>query len=154
MIPLDERERRYGFVAAAIGAVTSVALWAPLFEKAAAWQYAGIGVVLAGLLGLAVWRRSRIFTCLAALLLGSAGPWGRFYFLGLLFLLFAMWLLFRDRKGRAASGELRRPRRAEEPDAKPAKLDAKPAAKPTAKAGTRPSRPEANKRYTPPQRRS
>ncbi len=107
MTRLDEREKRVARWAAGFGAVSAVAFYAPAFDEfGAAVILALVGVVMAGLLVLASRSGSRLFTCLAAGLLGI-GPWGYAYIIGLPFLILAGWLLFRDANARRAERERR-----------------------------------------------
>ena len=142
--PLDDRERRWSLIAAGVAAVASVALWAPAFDVAAGVFFAAVGIVLAALLAVAARSRHRLLTGLAAMLL-AFGPWAFAWMLGFPFLCLAAWLLFRKPASRPGTeeGDERQPRRARE---RPAR--GKRAATP--RSG--PRRPEANKRYTPPQR--
>ncbi|MDP8976254.1 MAG: hypothetical protein M3N28_07820 [Actinomycetota bacterium] len=147
MTRLDERERRVALWAAGFGAVSAVALYAPAFgEFTAAIVLALVGVAMAGLLALASRSGSRLFTCLAAGLLGI-GPWGYAYIIGLPFILLAGWLMFRDANARRAArggnvGERPvRQKRVKEKRVKEKKVVDQPA---------QPSRPGASKRYTPP----
>ena len=135
-------------LAAALAAVSSVAVWAPSFERRAAVGWAVMGVAMAGLLALAARSRRRLPTGVAAMVL-AFGPWGYAWVNGFPYLCLAAWLLFRQRHrqpdDRAAAGHAaqapargrRRARREDEPGAE----------------RSRPPRPEANKRYTPPRRR-
>lgn len=140
MSRLDQREQRFSYAAAAFGALASAGLWAPAFDETAGIVLAAIGVAMAGLLALAARRGSRLLTGLAAVLL-AFGPWGMAWILGFPFLCLAAWLLFRGGRLAAETRAARPP----EPKREPKKKPEAPSA--------RPSRPEANKRYTPPQRR-
>lgn len=149
---LDDREQRYAYLAAGFGALASVALWAPGFDKAAGVLWAGIGVAMSGLLALAARRRSRLLTGAAAVLL-FFGPWGYLLLVGLPFLVLAAWLVLRaprppprPRAERAARGRLRRRGAPADDGAGEGAADAKPAPAPAA-----PPRP--SKRYTPPRSR-
>lgn len=139
---LDQREQRYALLAAGLGAVTSVILWAPAFEERAALALAGIGLAMSALLALAARRRSRLLTGVAAVLL-SFGPWGMAWVLGLPYLVLAGWLALRA--PRPQPGE-RAGRRGATTDGEEADTDRLrvPVTGP----------PRANKRYTPPRRRS
>jgi len=168
--PLDEREKRVTLWAAAFGAVSAVAFYAPAFDLTAALVLALVGVVMAVLLALAGRSGSRLFTCVAAGLLGI-GPWGYAYIIGLPFLLLAGWLLYRDANTRRAARERAvRERRTREVPAKekPVKeervrqermrarrVKQRPVKrakerKPAKETPSKPSRPRASKRYTPP----
>jgi hypothetical protein len=138
MTRLDDLERRITLWLAVLGGLASVALWAPAFDKSAAIILATVGVGLSALLALTGRSRRRLFTCLAAVLLGF-GPWGTAWILGFPYLLLATWLLLRDRK---ASAERRARGEAEPaPPASPAPREKDPR-----------SPPRASKRYTPPRR--
>ncbi len=139
---LDQREQRYALLAAGLGAVTSVALWAPAFEEGAAVALAGIGLVMSALLALAAQRRSRLLTGVAAVLL-SFGPWGMAWVLGLPYLVLAGWLALRA--PRPQGGQRGRRGR---PTAEDEEEGIAPPRAPIA------GPPSANKRYTPPRRRS
>ncbi|MDP9070497.1 MAG: hypothetical protein M3N68_04295, partial [Actinomycetota bacterium] len=93
---LDEREQRVALLAAALAAVSSVALWAPLFEQPRAVGMAGLGVAMAALLALAARSRRRLPTGVAAMVL-AFGPWGFAWVIGFPYLCLAAWLLFRRR---------------------------------------------------------
>ena len=144
---LDDREQRYAFLAAGLGAAVSVALWAPSFDERAGVALAAIGVTMSALLALAARRRSRLLTGGAAALL-SFGPWGFVWLVGLPFLVLAVWLVLRaprpeprprpERVPRAS----RRRQAAEDDDGEVAAVTAAPRA-PAAP-------PKASKRYTPP----
>lgn len=166
MTRLDEREKRVALWAAAFGAVSAVALYAPGFDEfAAALVLALVGVVMAGLLALASRSGSRLFTCLAAGLLGI-GPWGFAYIIGLPFVLLAGWLVYRDANARrAARGPRVRQRPTDEPPVnekrgegeqgreRPVKQGPVKRGKerrPAKEAPPKPSTPGASKRYTPP----
>ena len=139
--PLDERERTVALSAAGLAAVASVALWAPNFEHAEAVVLAGVGVALAVFLGGAALSRRRLVTGLAAMLL-AFGPWAFAWVIGFPYVCLAAWLLFRHGRTRAA-----RPERPEGAEGRRRSKDE------PAPARARPARPEANKRYTPPQRK-
>jgi hypothetical protein len=175
MTRLDEREKRVALWVAGFGAVSAVALYAPVFDEfIAAFVLAFVGVAMAGLLALASRSGSRLFTCLAAGLLGI-GPWGFAYIIGLPFLLFAGWLISRDAVARrTARGSPMRERPVREHPAKEEAVRDRPVKNRPAKE--RPvkekrvrekrakrvrekrvaeepaphSRPGASKRYTPP----
>jgi hypothetical protein len=148
---LDERERRITLWVAAMGALASVVLWAPAFDQAAGLILAAVGVVLSGLLAAAARSGNRLLTCVAAVLLGF-GPWGVAWILGLPYVILATWLLFRDRKASAERRAREAPRTGEqEPERKRRPRSRARARQPPARE--RPARPEASKRYTPPQRR-
>ena len=142
--PIDDREQRYAYVGAGLGAMVSVALWAPAFDEAAGLALAGIGVVMSGLLALAARRPSRLLTGGAAVLL-SFGPWGFAWIVGLPYLVLAGWLVLR-----APRPEPREPR---EPRTSRRRRDAdeveQPQPAPPAPSGP----PKPNKRYTPPRGR-
>lgn len=147
MTRLDERERRVTLWAAGFGAVSAVALYAPAFgEFTAAIVLALVGVVMAGLLALASRAGSRLFTCLAAGLLGI-GPWGYVYIIGLPFFLLAGWLMFRDANARRARGG--RPAKERPVKEKPVRKKRVKEKKVVDQAAQQ-SRPRASKRYTPP----
>lgn len=155
VIPLDDREQRYSLWAACLGAATCIALWAPAFDETAGILLAAIGVAMAALLALAARRRSRLLTGLAAMLL-AFGPWGMAWILGLPYLALAAWLAWRAPKLAAAAGwgPARRERKERTPRAGRRRYvndvpDQAPAPPPR-----RSGPPPANKRYTPPQRRS
>ena len=143
--PLDDRERRWSLIASAVAAVASVALWAPAFDVAAGVFFGLLGVVLAGLLALAARSRRRVPTGLAAVLL-AFGPWAFAWLIGFPFLCLAAWLLFRkppraEEAGKDDEADGRRAR---------ARRPARGQRAAPGRAGRR--HPEANKRYTPPQR--
>ena len=145
---LDDREQRYAFLAAGLGAAVSVALWAPSFDEPAGVALAGIGVIMSALLALAARRRSRLFTGGAAALL-SFGPWGFLWLVGLPFLVLAVWLVIRaprpePRPRPERAPRVSRRRRAAAGDG--AEADGEAAVTPRAPAGP----PKASKRYTPP----
>lgn len=142
MIPLDERERRISLWAAAVAAGTWVALWALSGPSKVATVLALIGLALAGLLALAARNGSRVLTGIAAVVLGY-GPWGQAFILGMPYIALAAWLLYRGMRAKRAQ-------RATETATEVTK---KPAPRAGRAAGSS-SRPRANKRYTPPQRRS
>lgn len=149
MSSLDDGEQRYAYLAGGLGAFSSVAIWAPAFDERAGIALAAIGLAMAALLAAAARRRSRLLTGIAAVVL-SFGPWGALWLIGLPFLALAAWLAVRapragprtPRVPRDPSPSRRRRRAAveEEEDGPP--------------APPRPRPPVANKRYTPPQRRS
>ncbi len=152
MTRLDGREKRVALWAAGFGAVSSVAFYAPAFDEfTAAIVLALVGLAMAGLLALTSRSGSRLFTCIAAGLLGI-GPWGYAYIIGLPFLILAGWLLYRDANARRAQRETRvrerpvkeKPEKERPPKERPIKNKAVP------QAGQKPSRPGASKRYTPP----
>lgn len=152
MSGLDDREQRYAYLAAGLGAAASVAVWAHAFDERAGVALAGIGLAMAGLLAAAARRRSRLFTGIAAVVL-SFGPWASFWLIGLPFLGLAAWLVVRAPRPEPRARRQPRPHRPsrrrrrasaeDEDDASPVPPPARPA---------RP--PAASKRYTPPQRRS
>ena len=149
MSSLDDREQRYAYVAAGVGAFASVAIWAPTFDETAGVTLAAIGMAMAALLAAAARRRSRLLTGIAAAVL-SFGPWGTFWLIGLPFLGLTAWLVVRAPRPqprapreRAEPRPPRRRRRAGSAEA----ADEPPAPRPSGP-------PAANKRYTPPQRRS
>ncbi len=148
MTRLDERERRVALWAAGFGAVSAVALYAPAFDDfTAAIVLALVGVAMAGLLALASRSGSRLFTCLAAGLLGI-GPWGYAYIIGLPFILLAGWLMFRNANARrTAGGRPAKERPVKEKRVREKRVREK---KPVIEAPSRPSRPGQSKRYTPP----
>ncbi len=144
---LDPREQRYAYRLAGFAAVASVALWAPEFDERAGIALSGIGVAMAGLLAAAAWRRSRLLTGLAAVLL-AFGPWSMAWLIGLPYLVLAGWLAVRGARKAAADPSAPRPPREPRP---------RRSRQPTADAGgplARSSPPPASKRYTPPQQRS
>lgn len=127
--PLDDREQRYAYVAAGLGAAVSVALWAPAFDEGAGVALAAIGAAMSAVLAGAARRRSRLLTVGAALLL-SFGPWGFAWIVGLPYLVLGSWLVVRaPRAPRRRSS----PAVVEEPREPP-----------------RPEPPKPSKRYTPP----
>ena len=136
--PLDDREQRYAFVGAGLGALLSVALWAPAFDETAAVTLAGIGMVMSGFLAVAARRRSRLLTGAAAVLL-SFGPWGVAWIIGLPYLVLAGWLVMRA--PRPEPRTRRASRRRDHPDEEEA-----PQPPPAAPPGP----PKPSKRYTPP----
>jgi len=173
--PLDEREKRFALWVAGFGAVSAVALYAPAFDEAtAAFVLAFVGVAMAGLLALASRSGSRLFTCLAAGLLGI-GPWGFAYIIGLPFFLFAGWLISRDAVARrTARGNTVRERPAKENAVRDRPVKNQPVKerpvnekrvretrvrekrvrkKKVAEEPAPHSRPGASKRYTPPRGR-
>ena len=147
--PLDELERRVALSGAGLAAVASVVLWAPGFEHAAAVAWAGVGVVLAAFLGAAAFARLRLPTGMGAVLL-AFGPWGPNWVIGFPYLCLAAWLLFRHGRATAARAQ-RAAGRADQPE----QADRQRRSGRDRSAAARPgrARPEANKRYTPPQRR-
>ncbi len=150
MTPLEEREKRVALWAAAFGAVSAVAFYAPAFDDfGAAIVLALVGVVMAGLLALAGRSGSRLLTCLAAGLLGI-GPWGYAYIIGLPFFLVAGWLLYRDANSRRAARGTVESRRTREKPVKDAPVKDKKAVRKSAREPSRPPRPERSGRYTPP----
>ena len=155
MTALDEREKRFALWVAGFGAVSAVALYAPAFDEAtAAFVLALVGVAMAGLLVMASRSGSRLFTCLAAGLLGI-GPWGFAYIIGLPFFLFAGWLISRDAVARrTARGNTVRERPAKENAVRDRPVKVKRAREKKVAEETAPhSRPGASKRYTPPRGR-
>ncbi|MGH9179674.1 MAG: hypothetical protein ACRD0N_14105, partial [Acidimicrobiales bacterium] len=112
MTPLDDREQRYAVLAATLGAVVSVALWAPQFGERAAVLLSLIGALMSALLYAAARRRSRLLTGVAAVLL-AFGPWGYAWLIGLPFLVLAGWLVVR-----APRPQPREPRPPREPRAR------------------------------------
>ena len=158
MTRLDEREKRVALWAAGFGAVSAVAFYAPAFDEfSAAVVLALVGVVMAGLLVLASRSGGRLFTCLAAGLLGI-GPWGYAYIIGLPFFLLAGWLMFRDANARRTAGgrpakerPVREKQVKEKPDRpRPVKARKTAKEKPMGPPHEKSSRPGASKRYTPP----
>lgn len=153
MSTLDAREQRYAYMAAGFGAISSVVLWAHAFDETAGVALAAIGATMAALLAAAARRRSRVLTGVAAVVL-SFGPWGTFWLIGLPFLALAAWLAVRaPRRHPPDSTEPRQPvarrRRRRATEGRDGdEAGAMPVARP------RPAPPAANKRYTPPQRRS
>lgn len=142
---LDGREQRYAFVAAALGAAVSVALWAPTFDEPAGVALAGIGVIMSALLALAARRRSRLLTGGAAALL-SFGPWGFLWLVGLPFLVLAVWLVLRAPRPQPRPRPERVPRASRRRQAADDGAEAEVTVAPRAPAGP----PKASKRYTPP----
>lgn len=143
---LDDREQRYAFLAAGVGAAVSVALWAPSFDERAGVALAGTGVIMSALLAVAARRRSRLFTGGAAAVL-SFGPWGFLWLVGLPFLVLAVWLVLRAPKPEPRTRPERvtrasRRRQAAADDGAEAEVTMAP----RAPAGP----PKASKRYTPP----
>lgn len=141
---LDDREQRYAFLAAGLGASVSVALWAPSFDEPAGLALAGIGVLMSALLALAARRRSRLLTGGAAALL-SFGPWGFLWLVGLPFLVLAVWLVLRAPRPEPGPRPERAPRasrrrRAAADDGAEAGVEVRAPAGP----------PKPSKRYTPP----
>ena len=130
--PLDDREQRYAYVAAGLGAAVSVALWAPAFDEGAGLALAAIGAAMSALLAGAARRRSRLLTVGAALLL-SFGPWGFAWIVGLPYLVLGTWLVVR------APRTPREPRRRRPP-----------AVVEEHREPPRPEPPKPSKRYTPP----
>lgn len=92
---LDDREQRYAYVGAALAVAVSVALWATSFDTSSALALAGIGLVMAALLGGAASRRNRLLTVLASVLL-AFGPWGMAWVAGLPFIVLAARLALRS----------------------------------------------------------
>lgn len=92
---LNDKEERYARLGAWMGAAVSVALWAPSWDVMAGVVLSLIGLIMCGLLALAAKRRSRLWTCLACLLL-SFGPWGMAWVIGLPFLVLAGWLVLKS----------------------------------------------------------
>lgn len=153
MTALDDRERRFSLVAAVAAGGAFVTLYVPWFDTAAGVILALIGVAMAGLLGLAARARHRLFTVIAAFLLGF-GPWNFAWILGLPFMGLAAWLMFRGSKAAAEESARRRAEREEEPPRdRPARVRRRRRAATAPEDRSRPARPVANKRYTPPQRR-
>jgi len=152
--PLDEREKRFARWAAGFGAVSAVAFYAPGFDESAGLVLAFVGVAMAGLLVMATRSGSRLFTCLAAGLLGI-GPWGYAYIIGLPFILLAGWLISRDAVARRlARGSTVRERPAKENAVRDRPVKVKRAQEKKVAEETAPhSRPGASKRYTPPRGR-
>jgi hypothetical protein len=146
---LDDREQRYAFLAAGLGAAVSVALWAPSFDERAGVALAAIGVMMSALLALAARRRSRLFTGGAAALL-SFGPWGFVWLVGLPFLVLAAWLVLRAPRPEPRPRPERVPRRSRRQRADDdVDEDGEGLAVPAAsRAPAGP--PRASKRYTPP----
>lgn len=154
MTPLDEREKRFARWAAGFGAVSAVAFYAPGFDESAGLVLAFVGVAMAGLLVMATRSGSRLFTCLAAGLLGI-GPWGYAYIIGLPFILLAGWLISRDAVARrTARGSTVRERPAKENAVRDRPVKEKRVReKKVAEEPAPHSRPGASKRYTPPRGR-
>lgn len=143
---LDDREQRYAYLAAGLGAVLSVGLWAPTFDKPAGLAFAGIGVIMSALVAVAAWRRSRLFTGGAAALL-SFGPWGFLWLVGLPFLVLAVWLVLRAPRPEPRPRPERAPRASRRRQAAAgADAEAEATVAPRAPSGP----PKASKRYTPP----
>ena len=145
---LDDREQRYAYLAAGLGAAMSVALWAPSFDERAGVILALIGVAMSGLVALAARRRSRLFTGGAAALL-SFGPWGYAWLIGLPFLVLAVWLVLRAPRPEPRPRPERPPRASRRRRAAEDDADEAP---PPPKAPAGP--PPASKRYTPPRPKS
>ena len=141
---LDDREVKVSLYASALAAATFVALWVALDFTRPATILGAVGLVLAGLLALAARRRSRILTGVAAVVLGY-GPWGQAFILGLPYVALAAWLFFRGARARAERKYSQR--RTVEAGSKGVPGARKEQAR-------RSSPPRANKRYTPPQRRT
>lgn len=141
---LDDREVKVSLYASALAAATFVALWVALDFTRPATILGAVGLALAGLLALAARRRSRILTGVAAVVLGY-GPWGQAFILGLPYVGLAAWLFFRGARARAERKY--GPGRATEAGSKEVPEARK-------RQAPRSSPPRANKRYTPPQRRS
>ena len=144
---LDDREQRWAYRAAGLGAAMSVALWAPSFDEGAGVVLALIGVAMSGLLALTARRRSRLFTGGAAVLL-SFGPWGFAWLIGLPFLVLAVWLVLRAPRPEPRPRPERAPRRSRRRRAE-SEEDAEEPATPRAPAGP----PKPSTRYTPPRSR-
>ncbi|MDP9388123.1 MAG: hypothetical protein M3Q48_09485 [Actinomycetota bacterium] len=132
---MDATERRWSMAAAAVGALTSIILWAPAFDRQAGVVLALIGVAMSALLALAARAGSRLLTGIAAVLL-SFGPWGFAWIVGVPYLVLAGWLAVRAGRARAAAAVT----------APAVEERAAPAT-----GARRSTRPEPNKRYTPPQ---
>lgn len=137
--PLDALERRVTFWAAAIGAVMSIALWAPAYFDPEAVVSSALGVVTSGGLAYAAYRRSRFLAGTAAFLVSFS-----LSVPGMLFLLLGMWLWFRGRPSPEEVAERRRLR----DEAIAAKRAARRGKAPAPTAGRTPPKP--SKRYTPP----
>ncbi|MBA2751962.1 MAG: hypothetical protein H0U41_06955 [Actinobacteria bacterium] len=169
MTPLDKREKRFARWAAGFGAVSAVAFYAPGFDESAGLVLAFVGVAMAGLLVMATRSGSRLFTCLAAGLLGI-GPWGYAYIIGLPFILLAGWLISRDAVARrTARGSRVRTRPVEARAVRDRPVRDRPVKekrvrekrvrekrgreKKVAEEPAPHSRPGASKRYTPPRGR-
>lgn len=146
MSPLDDREQRYSVLAAAMGAVLSVVLWAPQFDEGAAVLLALVGVAMSALLYAAARRRSRLLTGVAAVLL-AFGPWGYAWLIGLPFLVLAGWLVVR-----APRPEPGQPRPRREPRAR--RRRARDGGDGPSGGAQPPAPPRPSKRYTPPQHRN
>lgn len=140
---LDEREQRYAYLAAGLGAVTSVGLWAPAFDESAGVALAAIGLAMSALLAAAARRRSRLLTGIAAVLL-SFGPWGFLWIVGLPYLVLAGWLAVRAPRPEPRAPRTPRPsrRRRQAEDGEDGESVPEPRPRPAA--------PKASKRYTPP----
>lgn len=147
---LDDREQRYAYLAAGLGAAVSVALWAPSFDERAGVALAAIGVAMSGLLALAARRRSRLLTGGAAALL-SFGPWGFLWLVGLPFLVLSVWLILRAPRPEPRPRPERTPRPSRRRRADSADDDAEGSPVPAARAPAGPPKP--SKRYTPPRSR-
>lgn len=138
---MDNREQRYAYVGVGLAIVASVALWAPAFGERSGMALAGIGLVMAALLGLAAKQRSRFFTGLACVLL-AFGPWGMAWVIGLPYLMLAAWITLKSPRFQ--------PRvKAEGVDGG----DEEDTVEAFAAARLPREVPSANKRFTPPQRR-
>ena len=148
-VPLDGLERRVASFGAALAAVVSVALWAPALDRFDGIVLTAIGLAMAAFLALAARSGRRLPTGVAAMLL-AFGPWSFAWVVGFPYLCLAAWLLFRHGRARTAP---RRTEGPEEPDQPEHRHRRRPRPEGEAAARSRPHRPEANKRYTPPQRR-
>ena len=136
VIQLDDRQQRIAYIGAVVAAVAFVAGRVPDMPSGPAFAWSGVGILLAGCLAFAAYRRSVVLTGGACFLI-SFGPWTAVtWIVGAVYIAVGGLLMFRASKRAAAAAPPREPRaprrqaEAEEPAAK------------------RP--PTPSKRYTPP----
>ena len=153
MKQLDDRERRSVFMGVLAMFVLVPVLWGAgaLDDNSLAAQRALMLGLYAACMAFGAWKRSRILTGFAIILLGF-GPWGRAWAVGMPYILLGMWLWFR---GKPSPEEIEERRKAR--DAKIAeRREAKAAARSGGSGGSGKTRasssPKPNKRYTPPKR--
>ena len=155
MKQLDDRERRFVFLGVLAMLVVVPVLWAvgALDHDSLAAQRALMLGLYAACMAFGAWKRSRILSGFAIILLGF-GPWGRAWMVGMPYLLLGMWLWFRGKPSQEEIMERRKIREANIAEKRAAKAAARGAGKTPAGSGARTSspKPPPNKRYTPPKR--
>ncbi|GEM_PF-1902574 len=163
---MDNRERLYGFVAAAALAVAFAVIWIPHLHQATVVlkghhtspvESLGFGLAMAAILAWSTVVRRRWLVGLVAVYIGLVGPWNVYVVLGYAWVVFGGWLVIRNSRLQIAESKKAQPAAKSSPPARSAPAGARGRGRMAARekdkekvdATGRPI-PAPSRRYTPP----